>query len=196
MASVRKWWQDTTAPPSGCLRSLTASWLVSSSPCICHRTTVRWPESQNIRQKWDGDGEAYSLVWSHSLRSLSLCVQYERQRCLKNMGNISTKQEYCHLEVRYSSFKYPAFCLKGLLLIYLFFFLSCVVIGFLCVQMVLGYFKKRSNHFCSWDCFDTYSFSYSHRQALICAMVVKTLSVSSVSQFSEMVKQCFGCLRT
>lgn len=40
-ASVRRWWLDTTALPSGCLRSLTSSWLVSSSPCICHRTTVR-----------------------------------------------------------------------------------------------------------------------------------------------------------
>ena len=54
-ASVRKWWLDTTAPPSGCLHSLTASWLVSSSPCICRHTTVRWPESQNItkiRLRW------------------------------------------------------------------------------------------------------------------------------------------------
>lgn len=52
-ASVRKWWPDTTAPLLGCLRSPSASWLVSSSLCTCHHTAVRWPASQTKEQvRW------------------------------------------------------------------------------------------------------------------------------------------------
>lgn len=46
-ACIMRWWPDTIAPPSGCLRSQTSSWLASSSPCICHHTAVKWPESQS-----------------------------------------------------------------------------------------------------------------------------------------------------
>lgn len=42
-AWIRRWWLDTIAPPSGCRRSPTSSWLVSSNPCICRHTTARWP---------------------------------------------------------------------------------------------------------------------------------------------------------
>lgn len=61
VASVRKWLLDTTASPSGYRHSLTASWLISSSPCICRHITVRWPENENIH-KWSGGGQAYALV--------------------------------------------------------------------------------------------------------------------------------------
>lgn len=49
-ASVKRWWLDTTAPQSGCLRSLTVSWLVSSSPCMCHHTTARWPKEKTQQE--------------------------------------------------------------------------------------------------------------------------------------------------
>lgn len=52
-AAVRKWWLDTSAPPSGCRRSQTASWLVSSSPCTCRHTVGRWPKKQHRSQtRW------------------------------------------------------------------------------------------------------------------------------------------------
>lgn len=74
------------------------------------------------QQKWDGDGEAYLLVYLEQLielsvsvwRILKMAISPKHRKYFQN----TRRQEYHHLEVRYSSFKIPAFWLKDHLLIY------------------------------------------------------------------------------